>query len=120
MEIGILPVFQGILCRDHWKPYFRYGAFNSLCNAHHLRELERAWEQDKQQWAQKMMVLLKEINKAADDAGGCLDITASEHYRKRYRDLIEEAGRECPAPDETKGKDSSFQSPKSSGTSPGL
>jgi transposase len=103
-EIGILPTFQGVLCHDHWKPYFKYGTFHSLCNAHHLRELERAWEQDKQQWAQKMMVLLKEVNKATDEAGGRLDITASEHYRKRSRDLIEEADIECPAPDETTQK----------------
>jgi transposase len=103
-EIGILPVFQGILCHDHWKPYYQYGAFHSLCNAHHLRELERAWDQDKQQWAQKMMVLLKEINNATNEAGGRLDIIASEHYRKRYRKLIEEAEIECPAPDETKRK----------------
>jgi transposase len=112
-EIGILPAFQGILCHDHWKPYYQYGAFHSLCNAHHLRELERAWEQDKQQWAQKMMVLLKEINKATDEAGGCLAIMASEHYRKRYRDLIEEAERECPAPDETKRKGSRGRVPRS-------
>lgn len=54
------------------------------------------------EWAQKMIGLLKEINKATNDAGGCLDIIASEHYRKLYRDLIEEAEKECPAPDETK------------------
>ena len=99
-EIGILTAFHGILCHDHWKPYFRYGTFHSLCNAHHLRELERAWEQDKQQWAQKMMALLREISKATDDAGGCLNVIASEHYRKYYRELLEEAERECPAPDE--------------------
>lgn len=46
-EIGILTAFHGILCHDHWKAYFRYGTFHSLCNARHLRELERAWEQDK-------------------------------------------------------------------------
>lgn len=112
-EIGILPAFQGILCHDHWKPYYQYGAFHSLCNAHHLRELERAWEQDKQQWAQKMMVLLKGINKATDEAGSRLAIMASEHYRKRYRDLIEEAERECPAPDETKRKGSRGRLPRS-------
>ena len=31
-------------------PYFKYGAFHALCNAHHLRELESAFEQDKQHW----------------------------------------------------------------------
>lgn len=64
-EMGILPRFQGIICHDHWKPYFKYGGLHALCNAHHLRELERAVEQDKQIWAEKMIVLLKEINKGA-------------------------------------------------------
>jgi len=112
-EIGILPAFQGILCHDHWKPYYQYGAFHSLCNAHHLRELERAWEQDKQQWAQTMIVLLKEINKATHEAGGRLEIMASEHYRKRYRGLLEEAEKECPAPDETKRKGIKGRVPRS-------
>lgn len=112
-EIGILSAFQGVLCHDHWKTYYQYGALHSLCNAHHLRELERAWEQDKQQWAEKMMVLLKEINKATHEAGGRLDIMASEHYRKRYRLLLEEAEKECPSPDSTKRKGSRGRVPRS-------
>ena len=99
-EVGILPLFRGVLCHDHWKPYYQYGVSHALCNAHHLRELERAWEQDKQQWAKKMAELLKEINNATYDAGGHLDAIASEVYRSRYRALLEEAERECPAPDE--------------------
>lgn len=51
-EIGVLPRFTGTLCHDHWKPYYRYGCTHALCNAHHLRELTRAWEQDGQEWAQ--------------------------------------------------------------------
>ena len=47
-EMGILPAYQGTICHDHWKPYFKYGGLHALCNAHHLRELERAVEQDKQ------------------------------------------------------------------------
>jgi transposase len=61
VAIGILPGFLGILCHDHWKPYFHYGRVHALCNAHHLRELERAWEQDGQQWAQQVSVLLKDV-----------------------------------------------------------
>ena len=100
-EMGILPKYRGIICHDHWKPYFKYGGSHALCNAHHLRELERAVEQDKQKWAEQMIALLKEINKATREAGGSLKTTESEHYRKRYRDLLREAELECPPPDET-------------------
>jgi transposase len=103
-EMGILPGYQGIMCHDHWKPYFKYGGTHALCNAHHLRELERAAEQDEQQWAGRMSVLLKEINTATHAAGGCLETAESEHYRKRYRELLREAELECPAPDETEKK----------------
>jgi transposase len=101
-EIGILPGFQGVLCHDHWKPYFQYGRAHALCNAHHLRELERAWEQDGQQWAQQMNVLLKKANQAVHDAGGCLDAVSAEQYKRQYRDLLREAENECPAPEQAK------------------
>ncbi len=39
---GVIPLYKGILCHDHWKPYYSYSCTHSLCNAHHLRELERA------------------------------------------------------------------------------
>jgi len=103
-EMSILPGYQGTMCHDHWKPYFKYGGAHALCNAHHLRELERAAEQDQQKWAESMIKLLKEINKATHEAGGCLETTESEHYRKRYRDLLQEAETECPPPDESEKK----------------
>ena len=57
---GVLPQFNGILCHDHWKPYYQYtSCVHALCNAHHLRELERAYEQDNQQWAKNMQDLLQ-------------------------------------------------------------
>ena len=84
-EIGILPLYKGIICHDHWKPYYQYAGLHSLCNAHHLRELERAHEQDGQQWALKMSDLLKEINNATQSVGGRLENTQSELYRKQYR-----------------------------------
>ena len=96
--MGILPEFHGILCHDHWKCYYRYAALHALCNGHHLRELERSWEQDGQKWAKEVSALLNEINQATEAAGGCLEFTASEHFRKRYRDLLHEAEKECPPP----------------------
>ena len=98
-SIGILPGFHGILCHDHWKPYFHYGRVHALCNAHHLRELERAWEQDGQQWAQQLSLLLKEANEMVHGAGGCLDSATAEQYRVRYRELLQQAELECPPPE---------------------
>lgn len=45
-EIRILPFFKGTLIHDHWKPYFIYQCIHAFYNAHHLRELQRAYEQD--------------------------------------------------------------------------
>jgi transposase len=104
-SIGILPSFQGILCHDHWKPYFKYDeCTHSLCNAHHIRELTRAWEQDGYIWAKKLKELLEEINRAVHDAGGILQDSEAEEYRRQYRQILNEAEYECPPPDESKRK----------------
>ncbi len=102
--MGVLPWFKGILCHDHWKPYFKIDCQHALCNAHHLRELERAWEQDKQEWARDLRDLLLQINKAVDDAGGQLSVADSMRYRQQYRDLLGKAEKECPPPDESQRK----------------
>jgi len=52
----------------------------ALCNAHHLRELERAWEQDGQAWAKQMKGLLETINRKVIDAGGALDDKGSKKW----------------------------------------
>ncbi len=98
--IGILPDFKGILCHDHWKPYYKYDCTHSLCNAHHIRELTRAWEQDRQDWAKRLKKMLEKINMAVNDAGGLLSASESEKYRKEYRSILKEAEKESPPPDE--------------------
>jgi transposase len=114
-DMGVLPMFSGVLCHDHWKPYFTYDCTHALCNAHHLRELERAWEQDGQTWAQQMQGLLKTINGKVTDAGGALDDKESQKYRQQYRDLLKEAEIECPEPirDKKKGKRGRIKKSKS-------
>ena len=99
-DMDILPHFKGVLCHDHWKPYFRYACTHALCNAHHLRELERAWEQDHQQWAKAMQTLLIEMAQATTDTGGCLPPQEAERWRQRYREVLGKAEEECPPPDE--------------------
>lgn len=98
-EMGVLPGFKGILCHDHWKPYYTYNCTHALCNAHHLRELTRAWEQDDQKWAFKMKMFLETINQKVVDAGGALDSGESQKYRRKYRNLIKKAEIECPEPE---------------------
>jgi len=97
--MGILPAFKGTLCHDHWKPYYQYGCTHALCNAHHLRELTFAWEQDGQQWAKKMKELLETINKDVIIHAGVLDAVESKKYRKKYNNLIKQAEIECPEPE---------------------
>ncbi len=102
--VGILPKFRGILCHDHWKPYYTYGCTHALCNAHHVRELEGVWEEDKQQWAKDTKSLLEEMHRAVNEAGGLLEAGESEKYRQRYRSILKNADAECPEPEETNRK----------------
>jgi transposase len=102
--MGVLQHFRGILCHDHWKPYFGFTCEHVLCNAHHLRELERAFEKEDQQWALDMQNLLLEINEATLKAGGCLKKGDAQAFRERYRGILIQADKECPLPAEPTGK----------------
>ena len=95
-RMGVLPEFKGKLIHDHWKPYFKYICCHVLCNAHHLRELQRAHEQDGQKWALKMIKLLVEINEAVTQAGGELSDRRAREFRKKYRKILRKAEMECP------------------------
>lgn len=97
-EMGILPFFQGNLCHDHWKPYFNYKCDHSLCNAHHLRELERAYEQDGCQWAHELQKLLIEINSKKLDRDGKLSKYMQNKYRTRYKEILANGEKETPPP----------------------
>lgn len=98
-EMKILPRFKGTACHDHWKPYYRFNCQHALCNAHHLRELTRAWEQDDQLWAKKMKALLKDINKEVDLAGNQLSPEQSKKFRAKYRRILKSGDKESPPPD---------------------
>jgi transposase len=98
IDMGVLEKFSGVLCHDHWKPYFTFDCDHSLCNAHHLRELERSWEQDGQKWAKNLRRLLLKMNEAVDSAGGCLSLKAAKIFHISYQNLLKRADKECPAP----------------------
>jgi len=77
---------------------------HALCNAHHIRELERAIEQDDQKWAIEMKDFLIESNKEVTNAGGVLSEEGNKECRKKYRTILEKAEIECPAPPKIVGK----------------
>jgi transposase len=96
--IGIIPHFTGVLCHDHWKAYYVYQCLHSLCNAHHIRELQHACEQDKQQWACDMKTLLLEIHSETKNLGGKLEEGISKKYYDHYTAIIAAGKKECPLP----------------------
>ena len=105
-RMGILPQFKGILIHDHWKPYFGYPCEHALCNAHHLRELEAAFEEG-QKWAKQMQDLLMEMKIAVEEAGGSLSKKPADKFRERYRQLLKSADQECPLNEQTRAQSKS-------------
>jgi transposase len=98
-EMGILPNFIGTLIHDHWKPYFTYSCKHALCNAHHIRELTYAHEEDKQAWAHDMKSLLLEINDAVNATEiKALPADECEEYKNKYREIIKTGDLECSLP----------------------
>jgi transposase len=103
-DIGILPKFRGVLTHDYWKAYYHYSCNHSLCNSHLLRELEWSGTEEKQVWAKQMEIFLKALNISVDKAGGCIKGRSLLIYRKRYREILAAAEKECPAPDDKRKK----------------
>ena len=94
----LLALYTGILVHDHWKPYFKLSCLHALCNAHHLRELTFAYEQEGQVWAKKMLDLLDAILQAVHTQGGALTTDQAADYREQYRIVLTQADQECPPP----------------------
>ena len=101
--MGVLPFFTGILCHDHWKPYFQYDCVHVLCNAHHLRELEWCIDFEKQVWAGTMKSLLVEIN-SEKIKEGFISSERQEAFQRRYRTILTQGERECPITDKPSAK----------------
>lgn len=100
-DINILPLFSGVLVHDHWKPYYTYDCDHALCNAHHLRELTRTFEQDKQVWAEKMQAFLLALNDEVNKSSlGKLNDETAGQRRKQYQKILNDADLECPAPEQ--------------------
>jgi transposase len=102
-DIGILPEFEGRAVHDHWKSYFTFdNCQHSLCNAHHLRELQFVMDQYEQEWAQEMAKLLLDIKaevEAASLSQASLSPERIAHFEQRYDELIDQGLAANPPPD---------------------
>ena len=85
-----------------WLTRVKLSCLHALCNAHHLRELTFAEEQDQQAWAKRMRELLLDIERAVKAHGGALPEWQAISYTQQYRSLIKQAEFECPPPDPEK------------------
>lgn len=99
-DIDIIPKFKGTLVHDHWKPYYIYLCLHSLCNAHHLRELQWVIDNHPQYtWAEELQTLLSTINDVVKLAEKkCLDEKEAMLYEKRYRQIIKMGEEQMPLP----------------------
>jgi transposase len=91
-DLGVIALMSGIAHHDGWKPYRAYDVVHSLCNAHHIRELNEIGWISHQFWANDMATLLCEANaivKAAKATGAtCLSDSALHSIRIRYGQII--------------------------------
>jgi transposase len=100
--IGILPEFHGVAIHDGWASYARYGERHGLCNAHHLRELQFLWEEEKQRWAKSLADDLRRWNRLVDRAKARgqdhLAAVTLKKIEQRYQKLLLAGMRANPPP----------------------
>lgn len=91
-DIGILGSFQGRAIHDFWSSYFKYDIEHGICNAHLLRELTAAFENDAQAWALEMKDLLRRIHQRVEQAKERNEISlpaqTRQYYQRRYKALL--------------------------------
>jgi len=113
-EIGILPLFNGTGVHDFWRSYFNYDFTHTLCNSHHLRELNFVSESEKFDWSNKIKDLLLEVKNTVDEAKFVghhnLNIDILNQYSLSYQSILNDGLLNYPIPElgkkgkQTKGK----------------
>jgi len=89
-EMGILPVYSGILMHDHLKGLYDFTCEHAECNAHILRYLKSAIESKNRKWAQDMIALLLHAKAlVAGCAGKSPDPHSIENIQQQYDEILE-------------------------------
>lgn len=97
--LEVVQNYTGILIHDNWSTYFKYPCQHALCNAHHLRELTRAFEDYRQGWAKDMHALLLDINDEVNSSEtGCLSPQRAALREVEFDEIIRRGEVECPPP----------------------
>lgn len=92
----VLPEFHGVAIHDHWEAYQQFEQCDhAFCNAHHLRELQRAMDQDQAVWAKEMNPLLLDIKEQVDQAKAAgqsaLSPAQIAQFQTQYRGIVDQA-----------------------------
>jgi transposase len=99
-DIGILDGFEGYAVHDHYSSYYQFDLYHVACNAHQLRELIHAYEENQQQWACKMISCLleakAEVEQVIQNGQSSLSDERVSYYDKRYSRILREARKELP------------------------
>jgi len=88
---SLLSKLTGIVCHDHWKPYYQLKRVkHALCNAHHIRELNALIEYEHEAWAKKMKRLLYFALKWKTHHQGCIPKEEQKRLFILYNKIVVE------------------------------
>ena len=88
---SLLSKLKGIVCHDHWKPYYQLKRVkHALCNAHHIRELNALIEYEHEVWAKKMKRLLYFALKWKTYHQGCIPKEEQKRLFILYNKIVVE------------------------------
>ena len=100
---GVLQSFTGVMVHDGWEPYKTFtAATHGLCNAHHLRELQKISEDTPELgWAKQMSEFLvsthRQVQAAKARGDTRLSNEALEAIRQGYAEILTTGDVQSPA-----------------------
>ena len=97
-EIGLIPIYEGVLIHDCWASYLSYEhCGHGLCGSHLLRELAFVIDANGYSWASNMKRLLQETCAlVAKRESKHLTNSEYKNLRKRYRNILTRGEKQLP------------------------